>query len=483
MKKISAIFLIVCILFSSVPVLAETADEVSVFVDGKKVVGDNMVIEIKGDHYVQLIPVLEAMGAEVRVENRGGEDKDIFFDYAGDEYVCQIKCFSPSTAPEPFWEYETGFYFTRANTLELDRREQWYNLIRLGYRTIKGDYYVKDDITYISCNTWLYLLDALGCGFRFDEENGVIEISLNDKSNEVFTDYTKVEAAKRMTVTVDGEKVAGENMVIENDGEYYVQLLPVLEALAGEARYEERNGDTYIFFDFSGLEYVCQIRYIPIYSYEKGFYFSRSRALELPIYEQWWLALAKLADDSANGEYCIKENITYISCDTWISLLNKLGCGFKLDEENLIIEISSNKDNPGELYINDIKVDLADDFIMVNDSDGYNCRDMFVPLRAILEAMGSTVEWNVENKEIYFDYDNVNYVYTTHNEDTFLVFREEDRGTDNYLRLHPYVPLGYYKIVNDRTYVPELTMKYLLEELGLRCEINAGERWVKIWTK
>lgn len=148
-------------------------------------------------------------------------------------------------------------------------------------------------------------------------------------------------------------------------------------------------------------------------------------------------------------------------------------------ETNVMAEINSRT----MLYVNDTEV--KGDSVLTNDYG------ILIPLRTVLEALGSKVEWEESTNNIYFDYSDVNYVcrFVSLNPNfpdkkNILICNTENINSTNnadYIQLNPMSADGAYCMINDKTYLYQETAERLFEELGLTMDINIDMNIVKIF--
>ena len=118
------------------------------------------------------------------------------------------------------------------------------------------------------------------------------------------------------------------------------------------------------------------------------------------------------------------------------------------------------------------------------------CNNIFIPLRATLEALGAEVTWEESTGNVYFDYASISYVCKfialnsnfPENKQVLICRVENINSVDNadYIQLHPMSADGAYCVLNDRIYLYEETGKRLFEALG--CEVGI-ETTIKICNK
>ena len=142
--------------------------------------------------------------------------------------------------------------------------------------------------------------------------------------------------------------------------------------------------------------------------------------------------------------------------------------------------------NKGDIYIDNIKID-NDANILIQDNE------MIIPLRTVLEGIGSKVEWEENTGNIYFDYKGIDYVcvFKALNPDfpenkNILISEAKNQNSiynSDYISLNPMSAEGSYCMINDRTYLKQQTGQYLLKALGCDLEINIEEKTLKITTK
>lgn len=145
--------------------------------------------------------------------------------------------------------------------------------------------------------------------------------------------------------------------------------------------------------------------------------------------------------------------------------------------------VRADMNNKIMLYVNDIEVN--GDSVLTNDYG------ILIPLRTVLEALGSKVEWEESTKNIYFDYSGVNYVcgFVSLNPNfpdkkNILICNTENINSTNnadYIQLNPMSADGAYCMINDKTYLYQETAERLFEELGLTMDINIDMNIVKIF--
>lgn len=292
-------------------------------------------------------------------------------------------------------------------------------------------------------------------------------------------------AEKHWKLAVDEmEGIQCDSAVLEREGKYFIELKWLIETMGATVR-EEESG---VFFNFFNVEYVAQIRPLFFKPEENGLYIGVSKWItdENQKSANDWSAMLELGRDTLNGEHILIDNCIYMSFDTCYHLLYELGCNFKVSYENKFIQISLNTNNPGELYVNDKKVDIADEFLMIVDEiDGQ--RTMFVPVRAVLESAGVAIQWEGETGNINVQYAGKEYVCIKVSNEDFLVCEEEnlsknDNDSNKYLEMHTGVEFLPYCIVKDRTYMPYIYFRGFIEAIGFKTEFSMGERIVKVWS-
>ena len=128
--------------------------------------------------------------------------------------------------------------------------------------------------------------------------------------------------------------------------------------------------------------------------------------------------------------------------------------------------------NKGTIFINNSELNTVDT-VFISDNQ------MFIPLRTVLEALGSTVIWERSTGNAYFDFDGVVYVCTFNafpqRANAILICKVININSVNnadYIQLHPMSADGTYRAINGRTYLNQQTGQRLFEALGCKVEID-----------
>ena len=189
----------------------------------------------------------------------------------------------------------------------------------------------------------------------------------------------------------------------------------------------------------------------------------------------------------ASGSYCMIDNKTYLYKETGIRLFEALGCKVEVDLDTNIVRISNilapNIKNSGMIYVNNVK--LNDEFYI---SASYN--EIIMPLRTILEALGSEVYQEESTGNIYFNYSGINYIckFVPLNsnfpeEKKILISNIEYKDstkTSDHIMLNPMGASGSYCMVDNKTYLYRETGIRLFEALGCKVEVDSDTNIVRI---
>ena len=111
--------------------------------------------------------ILEALGSTVTWDESTG---NIFFDFAGEEYVAWFRILTPRS-PE-----DTFVYISKIENMYTMRLDE---MIQLNPMAGNGIYRIINDRTYLSQDTGQRLFEALGCRVEVDIENRVLRIYSN----------------------------------------------------------------------------------------------------------------------------------------------------------------------------------------------------------------------------------------------------------------------------------------------------------------
>ena len=133
------------------------------------------------------------------------------------------------------------------------------------------------------------------------------------------------------------------------------------------------------------------------------------------------------------------------------------------------------------LLINDVELNTEDNVLI---SEKY----MLIPLRIVLETLGSTVIWESSTGNVYFDFDGVVYVcsFVALNpdfpEDKSVIICNvsniNSKKSSNYIFLNPMGVSGSYLLINGRTYLYPQAGQRLFEALGCKVEIDLEQnKW------
>lgn len=135
------------------------------------------------------------------------------------------------------------------------------------------------------------------------------------------------------------------------------------------------------------------------------------------------------------------------------------------------------------IWVNNIEV--QGEYLILNEQ-----YDILVPLRAVLESLGTEVEWEEETGRIYFQLNGVNYACKfmelspgiPESKSIYISKLESiDSKRDlDYIQLHPMSAGGFYCMINDRTYLYQETAKRLFEALGCKVEIDPNTHTMRI---
>ena len=142
-----------------------------------------------------------------------------------------------------------------------------------------------------------------------------------------------------------------------------------------------------------------------------------------------------------------------------------------------------NSNNKFTIYVNDTEISNNDMCLTDNN-------EMFIPLRAVLEALGSEVIWEEKTGNVYFSYEDVKYVCKfvalnsifPENKDILIcnVENKDSIYNSDYIQLHPMCASGSYFMLNDRTYLYQDTGRRLFEALGCSVDIEQDKHIIKI---
>ena len=137
-----------------------------------------------------------------------------------------------------------------------------------------------------------------------------------------------------------------------------------------------------------------------------------------------------------------------------------------------------------ELYINDVKIP-SENGIIIHD----NC--YWLPFRAIMEELGSTVIWDENTGNILFNYKNKNYAcksrpvrgYNFPPTSLISICEKKYLNSDDikdYIQLNPMGCTGFTITVNDRTYLDQYAACNFWQALGCDVKIDYNNKIVKI---
>ncbi len=140
----------------------------------------------------------------------------------------------------------------------------------------------------------------------------------------------------------------------------------------------------------------------------------------------------------------------------------------------------------GTIFVNNVKLDTVDTIVIDND-------EMQVPLRTVLEALGSTVIWEKSTGNVYFDYAGVVYVcrFKMIERENFSplyfvlicnVANINSERNDDYIQLNQMSADGSYHVINDRIYLRQQTAQRLFESLGCKVDIDIEQNILSITT-
>ena len=169
------------------------------------------------------------------------------------------------------------------------------------------------------------------------------------------------------------------NRMVQTDRLIEVVYFPfqaILENLGSAVTLEESTGN--IFFDFDDANYIAQFNRM---QRDNAILISKVENMD-SINNNDFLQLFSM---SADGTYCIEDNTIYLTQDTGRRLFEELGCKVEIDLVNKIVKIYSSNEISIMLNGKPIQFDIAP---IIEDGR------TLVPLRAIFEALGATVEWN-----------------------------------------------------------------------------------------
>lgn len=120
-----------------------------------------------------------------------------------------------------------------------------------------------------------------------------------------------------------------------------------------------------------------------------------------------------------------------------------------------------------ELYIDNFKIDCDQPPLHIYDTFHF-------PLRAILESLGCSVEWDMNSQTIYFSNEQNQYSYVTDDSNNFpgsIIKNEENVST-----------VGVCHIINNRTLVSQSFLHYLSKELNFSYSLDYSQNIVNIET-
>ena len=313
------------------------------------------------------------------------------------------------------------------------------------------------------------------------------EDTMNYVQGTIFVNGVEIETEDTILIgsTFEQERTM-DNTWVETDTIVEYMLFPlqtVLKALGADVIVEESTGN--IYFSYFNNEYICEFT-TPNPSFPnnthitiKGEHISNG-ALGNYI---------PLSPMSGSGAYLIIDNKIYLYQQTGQRLLEALGCRVVIDSEQCVLSISNNSEvgmrNKWAIYVNDVEISSEATVLTIEN-------EIFIPLRAVFEALNSEVVWGESTGNIYFDYAGIEYVckFIALNpafpeQKSILVCKVEDKDSisnTDYIQLNPMSADGEYRIINGRTYLYQQTGQRLLEALGCRVEIDLAQRILRIYS-
>lgn len=128
-----------------------------------------------------------------------------------------------------------------------------------------------------------------------------------------------------------------------------------------------------------------------------------------------------------------------------------------------------------EMYSQNIPMRLYVNNILIDDIAYLSKYSVAMPLRTIMEAMGNEVRWQEEKQEVIINnyiclnLDNVNKTFTA---------SHIDNG--HQIQLTDWTVWSSYSILNDRIYIYDETMSYLIQRWNYDIGLNIPKREIRI---
>lgn len=133
---------------------------------------------------------------------------------------------------------------------------------------------------------------------------------------------------------------------------------------------------------------------------------------------------------------------------------------------------------------------VGNDKIDVSSSVYFIDNDTWIPLRSVFESIGAQVEWNSNERKILIYYNNENYVALLDDYDSNSEYNKicickskyEDCFLDGlFIQMSSFGSYGYYRMINDMTYVDNYNMIRLLYYFGYYIDINKEKKSVTVF--
>lgn len=150
------------------------------------------------------------------------------------------------------------------------------------------------------------------------------------------------------------------------------------------------------------------------------------------------------------------KKILFIILTTIILSIAAFGCGVNAENsKKIVMQIGSNT-----MSIGDEKVNIDDNNTTPVIVEG----NTLVPVRAMIENLGGSVEWNSQNQSTTLKYENNEIVLTINNKTAYLNNEEHQLNT---------APV----IINGRTMLP---IRFISESFGFNVSWNESEKTITI---
>ena len=148
------------------------------------------------------------------------------------------------------------------------------------------------------------------------------------------------------------------------------------------------------------------------------------------------------------------------------------------------INVEDDMNNRGTILINNVEISSRDTIIYENE--------VFIPFQAVLEAIGSTVVYDQDTGNIYFDYAGEEYVCAfkassnSHfpEKASILISTVENRNSRlnvNYIQLHPMGAAEFSRVIDNEVYLYQQTGQRLFEALGYNVVIDVEQRRMSLY--